>query len=28
MEPVDESDDEGGHVLGMDTDRENWVGQV
>jgi hypothetical protein len=23
MEPVDESDDEGGHVLGMDTDREN-----
>jgi hypothetical protein len=23
MEPVDESDDEEGHVSGMDTDREN-----
>jgi hypothetical protein len=25
---VDESDDEGGHVSGVDTDREDWVGQV
>jgi hypothetical protein len=23
MEPVDESDDEGGHVSGLDTDRED-----
>jgi hypothetical protein len=28
MELVDESDDEGGHVSGVDTDREDWVGQV